>query len=117
MTLLKIEYFSTSRNAGVCGGGGGGRGTPIFSYIHMAWTIYFGLRFWVRNFQIQYFWGFQKNEYIWGMKKLLIFWLGHYIIGLIWGGGGGHSIYFYGFFLRQGIFLGSQNFKHFFGNA
>ena len=76
----------------------------------MAWTIYFGLRFWVRNFQIQYFWGFQKNEYIWGMKKLLIFWLGHYIIGLIWGGGGSFYIFLW-LFLKAGYFLGVTKFQ------
>ena len=43
----------------------GGR-SSIFSYIHMAWTIFRG----------------SENEYFGGMKKLWIFLGGHYIPGI-----------------------------------
>ena len=36
-------------------------GTPIFSYIHMAWTIL----------------GVQKNEYFWGFDEFVDIWRGH----------------------------------------
>ena len=75
----------------------------------MAWTIYFGLRFSVQYFEIQYFLGFSKKMDIFGgMNKIVdIFFFfffgggGHYIIGLI----GGVILYILGFF-----FLGAWYF-------
>ena len=55
-------------------GGGGGRGTLVFSYIRRL-----GSKFWgVQNFEFQYFlFGFsEKNNIFWGMKILWIFFLG-----------------------------------------
>ena len=67
-------------------------GTPIFSYIHMAWTIFFGSIFF---FFFLGGGGFRKNMNIFGgMNKLWIFLGDHHIIGLFffyfffWGGGG-----------------------------
>ena len=53
----------------------------------MTWTI-FGFK--ILKFNI--LGGSRKMNSFWGMKKLWIFLGDHYIIGLIWGGGGG---YFY----------------------
>ena len=51
------------------GGGGGGGGGYSEIFIHtLAWVI-----FWVRSFEIQYFWGFSKKNISWGMKILWIF--------------------------------------------
>ena len=49
-------------------GGGGGRGSSLFSYVHVAWTIL----------------GVQKNEYFRGYEETVDILGGHYI-GLIWG--------------------------------
>ena len=54
--------------AGGMGGGGGEGGTLIFSYMRRR-----GLFFWVPNFEVQFFSGFQLNVYFWGMKILWIF--------------------------------------------
>ena len=76
-----------------------GEGTPIFSYIHMAWTIFFL----VQNFDIQnvfvFFFGgggVQKNEQFWGYEEILDIFESslHYWTNL---GGGGIFIH-----LRQG---------------
>ena len=66
----------------VAGGGGGvGEGsTLIFSYIRRR-----GLFFWVQNFEVQFFSGFQKNEHFLGMKILWIFLGDHHKIRLYLG--------------------------------
>ena len=69
---------------------GQGGGTPIFSYIHMAWAI-----FGVQNFEILYFWGFQKNECFWG-----------YGVNCGYFGGSLHYWTFLKARFRMGIFLG-----------
>ena len=90
--------FKPFETLGVCvgGGGGGGRYSDI-SHLHMALTIYFVLRFSVQNFEIQYFGGFQKNEYFWGYEQNCGY--------LGWGGSlhnwtnwGGSFLYILGFF-------------------
>ena len=50
------------------GGGGGGEGTLILSYIRRLGSI-----FWVQYFEFQYFWGFQKNEYFGGHEDFVDF--------------------------------------------
>ena len=51
---------------------GGGGGYSDISHLQIAWTIYFGLRFSVQNFEIQYFLGgFQKMNILGGMNKIV----------------------------------------------
>ena len=52
---------------------GGGGGTLIFSCIRRL-----GSFFWVKNFEFQYFWGFQKNEYFWGYEDFVDILGGHH---------------------------------------
>ena len=64
--IKKSGNFSTStqiiESVDVPVPGGGGGGTLIFSHIRRL-----GLFFWVQNSELQYFWGFQKNEYFLGV--------------------------------------------------
>ena len=65
-------------------------GTLMLSYIG---SVHFGylcpLSHFVKNFEFQYFGGFQRNDYFWGMTILWIFWgaiakldyiLGHFYV-------------------------------------
>ena len=65
VTYFALIFKLVETPGGVCGGGGEG-GNPI-------------LLIWLGPF-----WGVQKNEYFGGMKKLWIFFRGHYTIGLNW---------------------------------
>ena len=57
----------------VCVGGG----TLIFSCIRRL-ELFLG----VQNFELQYFWGFQKTEYFWGYEDFVHILWGHHKIGL-----------------------------------
>ena len=68
MTLFQSWVFLWQ-----CLSQGGGGGTPIFSYIHRFWTLY-----WVQNYSIMK---------ILGYEEIVDFFLGgggHYKIGLFW---------------------------------
>ena len=47
--------------------GGGGGGVLIFSYIRRLGSFFF----WVQNFELQYFWGFQKNKFCFGYEDFV----------------------------------------------
>ena len=101
--------FKMVQTPGCCMGGGDGGGGYSDIFIHT-----YGLDcFFIQSFEIQYFWGVQKNTWFWGYEEVVDILGDHYIIGLIWGS----FLYILGFFLkarhRMGTFLGVKKFQIF----
>ena len=58
--LVKLLFLFLMRNTCPRGGGGGGRkGTLLFSYIRRLESFFL-----VQNFEFEYFWGFQKKYFV-----------------------------------------------------
>ena len=83
---------------GVCVGGMGGGGGYSDIFIHTLARAFFR----ARNFEFQYFWGFQKTEYLLGYEDL---------VDIFWGSSQNWTIKVQ----TGGYFLGCSNFNYLLG--